>query len=232
MDTGSRKLAIAIDVEDREACLSTAYAFQGLPVVLKLGLGLLPLLEPGDIKFLRDEGFELFIDVKLHDIPSQVARAVSAWAGLGVKYLTVHASGGAKMLSEASNAAKDTGLRLLGVTVLTSLGSYDLQLLGMSSIVEDQVSRLVEIGVRSEISGFVCSVGEIAKVREIAGLESFVVTPGLVTERTQSHPDQARVYTIEEAVERGSNMLVVGRSILKSAEPRLAAEAVLKVLHG
>ncbi len=226
------KLAVAIDTEKRDEVFAWAEKLKNLPVVLKLGLRNLPLLSAADLNQLKSEGFELFIDMKLHDIPSTVKSAVTTWAGLGADYLTLHLSGGPQMLSEASLVK---GPRLLGVSVLTSLSKEDLIFTGVNSTVYHQVQNLVGLGLHSGIDSFVCSLDEVLLLRKMIEEKSlrpgFFVCPGLVMAGENPHSDQKRTATVEEAISVGVNMMVIGRSIINDPNPRVKTEKILKLIE-
>ncbi len=225
------KLAVALDVKTRDEVFHWAKQFEGLPLVLKLGLRVLPELSASDIAQLQKQNFQIFIDAKLHDIPTQVASSVANWAGKGVDYLTLHLGGGRKMLSESVHAAKGSKLTLLGVSVLTSLHPTDLKELGIEQSVENQVKQLVSLGLDCGMAGFVLSVNELQIVKELSSKLVTWCTPGLsLSGQKTSTQDQARVFTVEQAIERGSKLLVVGRAIMESEDPRKTAEMILNRL--
>jgi orotidine-5'-phosphate decarboxylase len=171
---------------------------------------------------IRNEGAEVFLDLKFHDIPNTVAGAVRSAAALGVRFATVHASGGRQMLASAAEAARGTGTTILAVTVLTSLDDSDLHEIGVPSSPGDMVLRLAGIAMREGIGGFVCSAKEVAAVRGLVGNSAILVAPGvrLAGDATQ---DQKRVMTPYEAMRNGADYLVVGRPITKAKDPADAA---------
>lgn len=227
------RLALACDFQRRDEFLQLLERLNGLPIIIKVGLRLMPRLLPEDYDRITSH-FDLFLDAKLHDIPTQVADAARVWESMGARYLTVHLSGGSKMLSLASAAVRPDRLRLAGVSVLTSLSQGDLQATGVVAPISEQVVNLVRLGVASGLRTFVCSVGELAALREAfheSDDDLEFITPGLVLAGEKGHADQSRVYTVEEALEEGSDVLVMGRSILSAADPRAQAEKVLKILE-
>lgn len=226
------RLAVGCDFTRREDFLAALDRFEGLPLIIKVGLRLLPRLHPEDFERITTS-FDLFLDAKLHDIPTQVAQAAQVWESLGARYLTVHLSGGPQMLKQASTAVRPDRLRISGVSVLTSFAPADLAAIGVSATVSDQVVRLVKLGVANGLRTFVCSVDELAALREafqgdVDDLE--FITPGLVLAGEVAHGDQSRVATVERALEEGSDVLVMGRSILQAKDPRATAEQVLRQL--
>jgi orotidine-5'-phosphate decarboxylase len=166
--------------------------------------------------------------LKLHDIPETVERAVAAAASLGVRFLTLHASGGPRMLEAAASRAarENTGLILLAVTVLTSLDAADLARTGVAADAGEQALRLALLARESGVNGLVCSVAEVARLRAELGPSAVLVTPGIRPSGAAS-ADQKRVGSPAEAIRAGSSLLVVGRPIRDAADPSAAARAVL-----
>ncbi|MBS1983344.1 MAG: orotidine-5'-phosphate decarboxylase [Bdellovibrionales bacterium] len=227
-----RQLALALDVDTPAALSEWCLRLRGKPVVLKLGLRLLPKLSEDDFKRMKADGFRLFIDAKLHDIPSQVAGAVATWSARGADYLTVHLSGGPRMLREAQAAAGAT--ELLGVSVLTSLGSEDLRLMGFMPNPAQQVTQLVRMATTVGMRSFVCSVGESQLIKthaqnELGGALVRTVCPGIQI-RGGAQSDQSRSYTVAEAIAADVDMLVIGRAILKDAHPQARIDEVMELL--
>ncbi len=227
------RLAVAMDFTTVESFRGALEKLDGLPVVLKVGLRTMPFLSLDEMKELA-ERFDLFVDAKLHDIPTQVAEAAQVWESVGARYLTVHLSGGHAMLSLAAQAVRADRMKVAGVSVLTSLNGGDLGDLGVvPADCASQVVRLIRLGLRAGIRTFVCSVGELAALREEL-VEDFddveFITPGLVMGSEGAHSDQSRVFTVEDALREGADVLVMGRSIWKSADPRKAAAAVIEKL--
>ncbi|HVL99269.1 MAG TPA: orotidine-5'-phosphate decarboxylase [Egibacteraceae bacterium] len=170
----------------------------------------------------------VFLDLKLHDIPTTVARAAAAAAGLGIDLLTVHASGGPAMVGAAVDAAP--GVRVLAVTVLTSLDDAALAAVGQPPAAE-QVPRLAAMARAAGAAGIVCAPVEAAAVRRVVGAAALVVTPGIRLPGSDHH-DQARVATPRQAREAGASHLVVGRALTQSDDPGGVARAVLEDLRG
>jgi orotidine-5'-phosphate decarboxylase len=227
-----REIALAVDVLSREELWMWAETFKDLPVVIKLGLRLLPLLKEGDCDRLHDQGFKIFIDAKLHDIPSQVAGAVTTWSRLGADYLTLHLSGAGAMMKEAAAAAQKTGTELLGVSVLTSLNDADLASLGVNGNSSQTVDRWVRLGLQSGIRSFVCSVGESKLIHDMArkdfsALTVRTVCPGIRLPNQKGAADQSRVFTIQEGLANEVDMFVVGRAVFQDSNPRARVEEIL-----
>ena len=176
---------------------------------------------------LRHRGFEVFLDLKLHDIPNTVAGAVRSATQAGASLLTVHASGGAAMMAAAAEAAQAPGSpRLLAVTVLTSMDTAELAGVGISATPAAQVLRLAKLAKTSGINGIVSSAEEVADLRTELGPEALLVIPGIRPAGT-AVGDQKRIATPETAIRAGASMLVVGRPITRAANPLAAAQAIL-----
>ena len=182
---------------------------------------------------LRDAGKSLFLDLKLHDIPTTVAAGVRAAAQRGARLLTIHAAGGTAMLSAAAEArdASGGGLRLLAVTVLTSMREEDLRQTGVDRSPSEVAAMRARLAVRAGIDGAVCAVPEAAAVRAAVGPAFTIVCPGIRPAGAEAG-DQRRVATPADAERAGANFIVVGRPITRSADPGAAAEAILRELRG
>jgi orotidine-5'-phosphate decarboxylase len=193
----------------------------------KVGLELYTTAGPDVVRTLRERGKRVFLDLKLHDIPNTVRRAVQAAVKLDVEFLTVHASGGASMLRAARDAA-DGRVRLLGVTVLTSLTGAEVEEVWGREIrsIRDEVARLAELSVESGVDGVVCSVLEAEWLRRIVPPGFVIVTPG-IRPAGADRQDQSRVATPADAVASGSDFLVVGRPVTRASDPRAALSALL-----
>jgi len=193
----------------------------------KVGLELYTSAGPAVVRKLRGRGKRVFLDLKLHDIPNTVRRAVQAAVALDVELLTVHASGGASMLRAARDAA-DGRVGLLAVTVLTSLTGSEIEEVWGREIhsIRDEVARLAELSVESGVDGVVCSVLEAAWLRRVVPDDFLVVTPG-IRPAGADRQDQSRVATPADAVASGSDFLIVGRPVTRAADPRAALAALL-----
>jgi orotidine-5'-phosphate decarboxylase len=196
--------------------------------VLKVGLELFVREGAPAARIGRDFGANVFLDLKLHDIPETVERAVASAAGFGVRYLTLHASGGPKMLERAALRAEkeDPNLVLLAVTVLTSLDSADLEAIGIPADPASQALRLARLALAAGVRGFVCSAGEVATLRRELGPETTLVTPGIRPAGGEVG-DQKRVATPDAAIRAGSSLLVVGRPIRDDPDPGAAARRIV-----
>lgn len=175
---------------------------------------------------LRQNGKELFLDLKFKDIPNTVAAAVRAVLPLEPRFLTIHLSGGGDMVRAAAEAAADSHTVVLGVTVLTSLSDADLEEMGGGMNARDTVLRLCELGLKNGISAMVCSPREITPLRQRFGPDLILVTPGIRPADAEAG-DQKRAMTPEEAVAAGANHLVIGRPITRAGDPELAFRRIL-----
>lgn len=218
--TDSKKIVVALDYDDSAACLKLVDQLDPSYCRLKIGKEMFTLFGPQFVEVLMKRNFDVFLDLKFHDIPNTVAKAVSAAASLGVWMVNVHASGGPRML-EAAKAAIETCARpplLIGVTVLTSMDNAELKSIGVESIAEQQVERLAGLVKSNGLDGVVCSAQEVASLKSKFGGDFICVTPGI---RPQSADvgDQKRIMTPSEAVRAGSDYLVIGRPITKAPKP-------------
>jgi len=224
------RLALALDVHDAAVARQWARRLRGQADILKVGLQLFIAQGPDLVLELRDLGWQIFLDLKIHDIPATAERAVRAAARLGVAYLTVHTSGGSAMLQAAAAGRSDTGTpRLLGVTVLTSLSGEDLARVGCNPDVEEAVRRRCCLARAAGCDGVVASAREAAAVRRQCGEGFIIVTPG-VRPAGSGHDDQARVMTPAAAARAGADIIVVGRPILQAEDPELAAHSIRQEL--
>jgi orotidine-5'-phosphate decarboxylase len=198
----------------------------------KIGLEMFTACGPDCVREVAGMGFDIFLDLKLHDIPNTVARAVESAARLPVKMLTLHTAGGREMMRQAVKAQGQSApqLLLLGVTVLTSLGENDLRETGVGAGPEAQVVRLARLAVGCGLGGLVCSPLEIAPLRAQLPPAVKLVTPGIRPAGAGRGDDQTRVMTPAEAARAGANFIVVGRPIFKATDPAAAAQAILNEL--
>jgi orotidine-5'-phosphate decarboxylase len=196
--------------------------------MLKVGLELFVEAGPQAVGLGREVDLPVFLDLKLHDIPETVERAVARAAALGVKWLTVHAAGGRTMLRRAVERAHaaGTGLSILAVTVLTSMDDEDLATVGVSGGVEPQVERLAAMAWGEGVRHFVCSPREAARLRGALGDGATLVTPGVRSSSGVGADDQKRTMTAAEAIAAGADWLVVGRPIRDASDPAAAARAL------
>lgn len=225
----SNPIIAALDVSTPDEALALAAEVAPAVGAFKIGKELFVAAGPDIVRRVRDTGAEVFLDLKFHDIPNTVAKAVASAARLDVQLLTVHASGGTTMLRAAQEAAGENGPLVLGVTVLTSMDESDLAELGISKSPRDQVRHLAQLATAAGLKGLVCSPKEIAPLRELLPAEVQLVTPGIRPAGTDAG-DQKRVLTPAEAIAAGANRLVIGRPIYAAENPRAAAEAILESL--
>jgi orotidine-5'-phosphate decarboxylase len=201
--------------------------------VLKVGLELFVAEGVAAVKVGSKLGAAIFLDLKLHDIPETVERAVATAGQLGARFLTVHAAGGPRMLEAAAKRAErdGAGLTLLAVTVLTSLDAADLQAIGVLAAPSEHVLRLAKLATSLGIPGLVCSTAEVGALRAALGPEVVLVTPG-IRPAGSAVGDQKRVGTPASALRDGSSLLVVGRPIRDAADPAAAARSILAEMSG
>jgi orotidine-5'-phosphate decarboxylase len=214
---------VAIDTPDFDRAIDIAEAVRGHTGGLKLGLEFFSAQGPEGVRRIAAFGLPIFLDVKLHDIPTTVANAVEALAPLAPAILTVHAAGGRAMLA-AAKAAAPAGTKVVGVTVLTSLDQNDLGAAGVHGSTADQVERLTLLARDSGIDGVVCSGAELAAARA-AWPGGFFVVPG-IRPAGADVADQKRVVTPARALDDGASVLVIGRPITGAADP---AKAVAEI---
>jgi orotidine-5'-phosphate decarboxylase len=224
------RLIVALDFPTKSKALALVSVLSGSVSTYKIGLQLYTAEGPEIVRAVAATGASIFLDLKLHDIPNTVAKAVAAAGKLGVQMLTVHLSGGRTML-EAAAEARSPNLSLLGVTVLTSATPETLQETGVNSGIEEQVLRLAELGQKSGIDGLICSPHELRILRERLGGEIKLITPG-VRPTWAAADDQKRFTTPGEALKNGADYLVIGRPITADPDPRAAVERVFEEISG
>lgn len=214
---------VAIDTADLSAARTLAKAVREQVGGLKLGLEFFFANGPAGVASLSEFDLPIFLDLKLHDIPNTVAKAVAALAPLKPALLTVHAAGGAAMLA-AARAAAPADTRIIAVTVLTSLDTEDLLAAGVQGSPAEQVTRLAALARSSGTDGIVCSGAEVAQVRATWDDGVFVI-PGIRPEGSDQG-DQKRIITPREALQAGASVLVIGRPITGASDPAAAARAI------
>ncbi|HUJ43738.1 MAG TPA: orotidine-5'-phosphate decarboxylase [Opitutaceae bacterium] len=225
-------LILALDTPSPREVASVLRRLSGRIRWAKIGLEMFTACGPDSVREVAGLGFQVFLDLKLHDIPNTVARAVEAAARLPVRMLTLHTAGGREMMRRAVEARQQSApeLLLLGVTVLTSLDENDLRETGVGASPEAQVTRLARLAVGCGLGGIVCSPLEIAPLRAQLPPVVKLVAPGIRPPGTPGTDDQARVMTPAAAARAGADFIVVGRSVFKAADPVAAAEAILAEL--
>jgi orotidine-5'-phosphate decarboxylase len=226
-------IVFALDFSDVEAARVVALAVRESVGMLKVGLELFVARGPESVALGRELGLPIFLDLKLHDIPETVERAVGQVAKLGARYATVHAGGGPEMLRRAVRRAQDAATRLdiVAVTVLTSMDAADLRRIGVAADgTEAQAVHLARLAYDEGVRAFVCSPKEVAAIRRALGKDATLITPGIrpSAERAPTEDDQKRVATVTQAIRDGANWLVVGRPIRDATSPAQAANALLE----
>ncbi len=218
---------VALDFSDQQQVLKFVEQIPAGSCRLKVGKELFVHAGPSLVRQLVDRGFDVFLDLKFHDIPNTVARACAVAADMGVWMMNVHASGGRRMLEAASQSLDSLGADrplLIAVTVLTSMGKEDLMEIGIMSDPADQVMRLANLTQQTGLDGVVCSAQEVTDLRAHLGEDFLLVTPGIRPEGSDTG-DQKRVMTPLRAMQAGSHYLVIGRPITQAKNP-------FDVLHG
>src|SRR5471030_2261721 len=230
-------IIVALDVPTAEQALKLAQQIASAVGAFKIGSELFTSAGPDIVKKIRATGAAVFLDLKYHDIPNTVAKAVAAATRLDVQMITIHTGGGLEMMRAAEESAQKTanqaGLNaplVLGVTVLTSSDSHTLAEIGCQQDVGAQVERLANLAVKAGLRGLVCSPLEIADLREFLPSHIQLVTPGIRT-GAEKTDDQKRTLTPREAIQAGANWLVIGRPIYAAENPRAAAEKILESLN-
>lgn len=222
------RVIVPLDVESSDEALTLVDRLGDRGEFYKVGLELYTRAGPEVVRELIDRGKRVFLDLKLHDIPNTVAGAVRAASDLGVDLLTVHASGGPTMLKAAARA-RSGGLRLLAVTVLTSLSPDEMSTVWGREIrsVREEVGRLAVLAQEAGMDGIVASALEASWVRSQVGDDFMIVTPG-IRPAGADRGDQSRVATPTDAIRAGADYLVVGRPIMQAADPAAALAAVIE----
>ena len=214
------KIIVAMDFADSSAALQMADRLSPALCRLKVGKELFTAAGPQLVEQLMRNGFEIFLDLKFHDIPNTVAQACKSAAALGVWMVNVHALGGRRMMEAAHEALASVSRppKLIAVTVLTSMGQEDLVDLGIDDTPAQMVLRLAQLARNSGVEGVVCSAQEAALLRRECGENFCLVTPGIRPAQS-SMDDQMRVMTPQAALENGASYLVIGRPITRAADP-------------
>lgn len=229
---------VALDVPDLEAAVRLASAVGGLVGALKVGSELFTSCGPEGVRRIRATGARVFLDLKFHDIPNTVARAVRAATRLEADFLTVHASGGEPMMRAALEAARDEAASMgrpaplvLGVTVLTSMDGAQLASVTLETDVAAQVERLARLAVGAGVRGLVCSPLELPLLRRVLPRDVVLVTPGIRMGPPAAGDDQKRTLSPAEAIRAGADWMVVGRPIHAAPDPVAAARAIVEAVR-
>ena len=227
----NKRVIVALDVPEMKAATALAARLDPRLCRVKVGKELFTAAGPAVVAALQERGFDVFLDLKYHDIPNTVAGACRAAARLGVWMLNVHASGGEAMMRAAREAVAGVARPplILGVTILTSLADGDLGQIGFSGTVRDNVLRLARLARASGLDGVVCSAQEARELRQACGADFLLVTPGIRLD-SNAKGDQARVVTPPEAVRLGASYLVIGRPVTEAPDPVAALESIRQSL--
>ncbi|TWO85704.1 orotidine 5'-phosphate decarboxylase [Shewanella algae] len=221
-------IVVALDFDNKFKALQLIDKLDPSMCRLKVGKEMFTLFGPQLVKEIHDRGFDLFLDLKFHDIPNTVAKAVTAAAEMGVWMVNVHASGGLAMMEAARRALLpygDNAPLLIAVTVLTSMSDDELELIGVEGSAEDQVRRLARLTQKAGLDGVVCSARESSMLKAELGADFKLVTPGIRPAGSDAG-DQKRIMTPAEAMAAGSDYLVIGRPITQAADPLATLQAI------
>ena len=223
----NKRIIVPLDTPRLDDALALAARLDPKLCRVKIGKELFVAAGPEAVERVHERGFEVFLDLKFHDIPNTVAGACRSAARLGVWMMNVHASGGEAMLRAAREAVSAVARPplLIGVTVLTSLTNDDLERVGFTGSVMENVERLARIVRATGLDGVVCSAQEATMVRKATGEDFMLVTPGIRLE-SDNRDDQARVVTPRDAVRLGANYLVIGRPITGSPDPAATLQSI------
>ena len=230
------RIIFAVDVNDEAAAQQWIKTLENRVGWFKIGLELFTATGPKLVESVTSAGIRCFLDLKFHDIPNTVAGAVKSATALGAEMLTVHTSGGRDMLKAAADSASETAEKLgkprpkiIGVSVLTSLGDQDMVELGFNRTATEQAARLAELAYQSGIDGMVCSPADLALVRSVVPRDFLVITPG-IRPAGSAKGDQTRIATPASAIQAGSDLMVIGRPISQASDPQSAvAEIVAEI---
>lgn len=222
-------IIVALDYADRDAARILVQKLSPSLCRLKVGKQMFTAFGPDWVKELVDKGFDVFLDLKFHDIPNTVAKACESACDLGVWMMNVHASGGSAMMKAARIALDQKGSNalLIAVTVLTSMQQEDLAEIGIDVTPEQMVRRLAGLANQAGCNGIVCSAQEAAGMKRIYGSDFCLVTPGIRLNDSKQD-DQKRVVTPKQAIANGSDYLVIGRPITQSDSPNKTLESILQ----
>nr|WP_154324901.1 orotidine-5'-phosphate decarboxylase [Pantoea sp. 201603H] len=227
-------ILVALDYANRESAMAFVDRIDPASCRLKVGKEMFTLFGPQFVRELQGRGFDIFLDLKFHDIPNTAAHAVAAAADLGVWMVNVHASGGTRMMTAAREAlmpfGKDAPL-LIAVTVLTSMEAEDLRDIGITAAPADHAERLAQLAYQCGLDGVVCSAQEARRFKTAIGQDFKLVTPG-IRPTGSNIGDQRRIMTPVEAQRAGVDYMVIGRPITQAAEPATALRDILATLQG
>tara|TARA_Y100001960_G_scaffold201980_1_gene211072 strand:- start:149 stop:841 length:693 start_codon:yes stop_codon:yes gene_type:complete len=218
-------IIVALDFPNAEQALCLARKLDPALCRVKIGKELFTSTGPEIVEKLMNMGFEVFLDLKFHDIPNTVASACRVAGGLGVWMINVHALGGRKMLASARDALPSGGTKLVAVTLLTSMGSGDLESIGFNGNSEDMVRKLALLACSCGLDGVVCSALEATQLRQAMGANFSLITPG-IRPVGSLNDDQSRIATPQIAIQNGADYLVIGRPISHAKNPLLVLEKI------
>lgn len=220
------KIIVALDFGSLSETEDFLKKVKGQNCRVKVGKELFTNEGPNVIKLIQQYGFEIFLDLKFHDIPNTVSKAIKASCNLGIWMVNVHASGGKQMLLAAREAVDSSSNKpiLIAVTILTSYDNYSFQELGFKNNLLDQIAYLATLSENSGMDGIVCSANDIPSIKPLVKEKFQFITPGV--RLTNSNDDQKRVTTPEDAIKQGSNYLVIGRPITSSEDPAALIEKI------
>jgi len=227
------KIIVALDYPQAAPALELVQRLEPSLCRLKVGKELFTIAGPQFVEQLQKRGFDVFLDLKFHDIPNTTAQACKAAASLGVWMVNVHALGGRRMMETAREALENVANRpkLIAVTVLTSMAQEDLHGIGITASPAEMVSRLAGLAKDSGLDGVVCSAQEAAALRQQCGKDFCLVTPGIRPANAAAN-DQSRIMTPCAALEAGSSYLVIGRPITQAADPLTALKEITQDIGG
>jgi orotidine-5'-phosphate decarboxylase len=223
------ELILALDCEDRESALDLIKPLQGHLKWVKIGLQMFTAYGLPFVHEIKSMGYHVFLDLKLHDIPNTVAKAILSLSSAQIDLLTIHASGGSEMCAYAVKARDESNpkLKLLAVTVLTSMNQKQMEALNVNKPVQDHVLDLAKISVDAKVDGIVSSTHELKLLRKTLGNDPLIVTPGIRPKGADLN-EQKRVMTPFDAKELGADFIVVGRPVYKSEDPLASVISILE----
>lgn len=224
------RIIVALDFSSAEQALLLAKKLDPMLCRVKIGKELFTAAGPMIVEKLMSKGFEVFLDLKFHDIPNTVANACRVAADLGVWMINVHALGGEKMLAAARDALPLGGTKLIAVTLLTSIGPDDLESIGLNNEPGNVVQKLAWLAYSCGLDGVVCSALEAAQLRQTMGADFCLVTPGIRPIDALTD-DQNRIATPQMAIQNGADYLVIGRPISQAADPLLMLQHLNKEIE-
>ncbi|WP_293448726.1 orotidine-5'-phosphate decarboxylase [Persephonella sp.] len=223
------QLALALDVKNSKEAFDILNQIEGERLIIKIGYQLFIKEGSAFVKKVKDMGFRIFLDLKLHDIPNTVYNGVKSAVEIGADYLTIHTLGGKEMMEKAVEAKRGSDMKLLGVTILTSHSEDYLKYLGTRYSLDQLALKLAKTAVSLGIDGIVSSPFEVRKLKEEIEIDFISVTPGIRFSKTDD--DQKRAATPEFAVKEGADILVIGRPIIKAENKKELIKEIYKILQ-